>query len=217
MKVMAFYWQTGSTRLFHSLNLAQTWLPNSRELYFSPKDLLDRRKPEELLLGYEGLFWWSYERDLLHFDTEHAIYAKTPDGTMTYELVPHPRNGPRLSDSELAETIWRVGWILGDLVTRPPNARSMPGFLVDLKRCKAVLAEWEGKTLKLPKQAAMIVSRLVEESYDFYTEDEMVKFMEGWKTVKAINTKQDPWRIFRYYRPALTELGVLNPQGELKR
>ena len=61
----------------------------------------------------------------------------------------------------------------------------------------------------MPKQAAAIIRRLGEERHDFYSKEEMQRFMSSVKTLQAINTKQDPWRIFRYYRQVLISNKVL--------
>jgi hypothetical protein len=104
----------------------------------------------------------------------------------------------------LAEWIFENGVAHGNKVFSTPASKAKAGFRVDLEAAKRNLENKE-----VPKQVTQICSFFVEQKFDFYTKKELRQMCLTYSYMKHVKTKQDPWRIFRYYSPTLKELGVI--------
>ena len=216
MKTIKFSPGTGATRLFKSYNLAQEWFPNAL-LVVRPSmfhGFVDHRRfPIPIENMYADMFNWGLDRDAYVVLDENTFISKRNKVPIT-----HPRSFHNLDDKD--QHMWDLAWEIGDLVETPPyhaystqksNSHSVlaAGFVVDLQAAQQTIDLVEKKQIKLPKQAVAIAKRFIDEQFDFYTSEEMRKFMSSSRTVMAINTRQDPWRIFRYYRKALISNKIL--------
>ena len=105
--------------------------------------------------------------------------------------------------------IWELAMDAGDKVRSAPQQESLPplrkGFVINLPSIKAVLAD-----TTIPKQARALAQLFLTEQFDFYTSEEMRTLMKTQRAYAALKTRQDAWRIFRYYRPTLVTNGVIN-------
>ena len=207
MNTIKFSPQTGATRLFRSYNLAQEWFPNAF-LIVRPKQFLETpnhlREPIPLINQYWAMFSWAESRDSFTVLDEHTYITKNSTKPFT-----HPRSAHQLDNLE--DVLWDLAFTIGNWVYRPPGQSlvSSPqqvlkqGFQVDLEAAKRFLNE------KAPKQAKVIAQCLVNNAYDFYTEQEMRQALLEMVAQRQLKTTQDSWRILRYYRPLLAQHGVL--------
>lgn len=60
-----------------------------------------------------------------------------------------------------------------------------------------------------PHQLKVIVQELLINDNAFMNETQFENLMGAFTTLKAMKTQQSCWRIFRYYRPILEQLGIL--------
>lgn len=65
----------------------------------------------------------------------------------------------------------------------------------------------------LVKQARMIAQELGKAQKTTYTVPEMTTFMRDMHAKKILKTKQDPFRIFRYYAPIFSDMGLVTYRG----
>ncbi len=203
--------RTGSARVFASLNLAQEWYGNKVRYYTGPKALMERFADYELLDLYTNLVSWHWDK-VLHDGSPTQpgpIYSKK-----NRMFFPHPHNCGSLDKSELAKTILQFCDECAEHVGKPPRAEQKPGYTIDLKKAKQVMDAHEHGQLKVPKQVMGLVDALVDASFDFYTKEEMRSTCNTVAFLRRLKTKQDPWRIFRYYTPQLVELGVVTNTSE---
>jgi hypothetical protein len=63
--------------------------------------------------------------------------------------------------------------------------------------------------LKLPTQAQCLARILKDEQRSKWTEPELKAVVTKASYSKALKTRQDPWRIFQYYRNDLMDLGLV--------
>ena len=185
--------RTGTMRVFSSLNLAEAIFGIGRPIT-GPTDLLKRYPGDKLYVIYENCYAWCNERKPI------------PNTFVT------PRQAWDMLDTkQVADSIWVLGRELGDRTTRIPKVQEGDGkptsaaYVVDLRMAQAILASKKD----LVKQARQLIQVLVNEGYDFYTKTEIRRVLNSPKACQTIKSRQDNWRIFRYYRPILKDLGVL--------
>ena len=200
MPYIIYFPNTGTARVFESYNLAQANYP--KQPILSGPNMVP---PEKALEWYEALFE-NLDSAGTHFTygTERVTSIKS---STTY---PKPRYAEGLDTKALQETFWRLAVDCGDRVNRhlrnnETKGKRASGFRVDLVAANATLAS----QTPMPEQARSIIQFLTEQEYDFYTREEMIRTCHSLAFIKHVKTKQDPWRIFRYYGPLLTKLGVL--------
>ena len=211
MKTIKFAPQTGATRLFLSYNLAQEWFPNAH-LIVRPSGFNDvvNHKGEPIPLHYQYNAMFNWRPRLLCLD-ENTYFNKD------HEILVAPHSFHQLDESEQLDMLWRLAWSIGNLVTAPPYGSEVKhnptaqavlrqGFVIDLDAAE------QAHDTDLPKQAKAIAAGLHKAQYDFYTESEMREFMLNLVAERVLKTKQDPWRILRYYRKDLTHHGVFTYQ-----
>lgn len=196
MLTIAFFPQTGSVRLFQSYNLAQEWFP-SHYLITRPHEFHDHPVP-----GNTPKF--TAEECYQSMAARHS--DKVPYGFRDLHIDP-------------GEACFALAEIVGERVNTAPYAAyarldDAPtsvlkrGFNIDLVKAKAAMEA------KIPKQARVLARVLYEAQHDFYTKDEMQKFVGSPAVWTKLNTKQDPWRIFRYYRNHLVQHGAIVDTSE---
>ena len=61
--------------------------------------------------------------------------------------------------------------------------------------------------VSLPPQAIELVGIILNDSNDSWTEPELQKLID--ENSEVLKTKQEPWKIFQYYRKALIDAGFL--------
>lgn len=207
--VIAFWPQTGATRLFKSYNLAQEWYP-SHNLITRPDEFLEviNHKGEPIIPyhQYHAMFTWIADRSGFNRLDEHTFITKKTNYPAT-----HPRSFQQL-DKPL-EALWKLAIAGGNWVYHPPYATAnkssraplASGFQVDLEKAAKHLQN----PPDVPPQVMAIVRALHDNRHDFYTKEEMQQFMLQMQADRKLKTKQDPWRILRYYRNTLANMQVL--------
>lgn len=198
--------ETGVVRLFNSYNLAQAVFPNCEHRFFNrPSELVAKSK--NLPLTYERVLAWCLDR------SDSRVGPK-----VEHWHWPIPVDW---SSADIANELWRLAMLCGDLtkgaqtLSTPDDGKMkmVPGYVIELGVAKQLFDDWMNKVVSVPKQAAMIAKWFADEGYDFYTKDEMVKCTGKVSFILAIKTKQDPWRIMRYYTPLLERYGVIKERG----
>lgn len=93
--------------------------------------------------------------------------------------------------------------------------------MIDLDLCKELLKQdkWKIIDVKYPdyeprlkrpgRQLRAIVQELLFNDNGFLREPQLEKLMSSSDVIDAFKTRQDGWRIFRYYRPVLEQLRIL--------
>ena len=206
MITAVIFMETGVVRLFDSYNQAQAIFPNCEHRFVTrPSELVAKFK---LPRTYERVLAWALER-------------------ADERVGPAPTNwmwppSPGWTDADYANRIWSLAMECGDMtrssfvISQPAEGKMKrdPGYVINVDLAKTIYQGWVDKTVKLPKQAVMIAKWFADEGYDFYTKDEMLRNSSKVSFILAIATKQDPWRILRYYTPALVALGVIKERSE---
>lgn len=186
---LIFFPETGVARKFRSYDQAQEHYPGHDVLAGPIAVPLDAVE-----YWYEQLFDWAVDRDSLRVGTSQATSA---DG----------RHHPSPSNLDHPKTSREAFWRLAESVADTVSFKKKDGYMVNLARCDSLLANRELEVL--PTQAWSIVEFFAEERRDYYTRDEMRRLCNTVAFLVKVKTRQDPWRIFRYYRPTLTHIGVL--------
>ena len=70
---------------------------------------------------------------------------------------------------------------------------------------------------KLPNQAQIIATALCEEEKTSYTEEELDRFAKQLFISQKLKTRQEPFRVVRYYCPALSDIGVMSYTARRKK
>lgn len=182
MNYLVVFPTTGVCRAFTHFNLIQEWYNACTAPVLRPSDLADLR---------------DHKGKVIPLSEVHMNIARRNHSNVGYDGDP--------------ETTWKMAHAVAEVINRPPRQDPNPspqqvlrqGFLVDLNTAKTAIEE------KMPKQAKVIVQCLIKAGYDFYTETEMRQLMLQAQADRVLKTKQDPWRILRYYRPLLSNMGVL--------
>ncbi len=195
---VVFFARTGTARKFESYNLAQANYPNM-PILAQPRDI----PADYAITWYELLFEWVDSAGTFKHGTDRVTYI--PNASI------HPK--PRVVETKTPSYAQEAFWKLAVAAASPVSVHNQGGkrgkspssYAVDLPRANSVLASQE----KMPAQAKAIIQFLVEQEFDFYTKEEMQKLCNHYRFIAAMKTQQDPWRIFRYYRPLLQSLGVL--------
>lgn len=201
MTYAVFFPSTGAVRLFEAYNLAQATYPKQPILQGHHQVPRDKAH-----LWYERLFEY-FDSEGKHF--RHGTEAVTVQSKTFWK----PRYAEEKLDADLvAQAFWQLAETCGNKVTKyaannqdGKKGKRKQGYTVDLVRANEVLAE----SPKMPTQALSIIRFLTEQEHDFYTRDEVIKMCNSVKFIQAMKTRQDPWRIWRYYTKDLIKLGVL--------
>lgn len=201
-----FFPRTGAARVFESYNLAQATYPRM-DVLAGPESV----PASEALIWYEQLFEY-LDAEGKHFQhgTTHVTLARDQS-----QMFPKVRVAEERDALDLRETFWRLATTCGDRVTKyAPNnesvkrgKRKVTGYAIDLVRANAALVD--PSIPQMPAQARAIVEFLTEQEFDHYTRDEMIRVCSSVAFLRKIKTRQDPWRIWRYYSPLLHRLGVI--------
>jgi hypothetical protein len=69
----------------------------------------------------------------------------------------------------------------------------------------------------MPRQAQVIAENLREDRKTIYTETELEKFAGKLVQLGKLTTKQDPFRVVRYYAPTLADIGVMAYSARRKK
>jgi hypothetical protein len=122
------------------------------------------------------------------------------------------------------QTLWNVVNKIADVVSISPpwlSGRTKQGNIVDLERCKELFLakEWEmmdlhapwakARVRKPPPQLRGIVKELMINDNGFMNDAQLETLMRSLPAIMSVRSKQDSWRIFRYYRPILEQLKIL--------
>lgn len=89
---------------------------------------------------------------------------------------------------------------------RPRNDAHARGYLMLVLKPSDITFTMEEN---LPKQAISMIEIILEDGRERFTEDEMKAVIAEGAAAGQLKTKQDPWRIFQYYRPKLIQYDVL--------
>jgi len=198
-----FFPQTGAVRVFESYNLAQATYPR-QSILVGP----DSVPADKALTWYEQLFEYldAEGKHFVHGDS----YVTSNEGRKTFPKI---RTAETWDANGIRQAFWELAVTCGNRVTKyAPNnetgkrGKKVTGYHIDLTRANEVLADTE--TL-LPDQAKAIIRFLTEQEFDYYTRDEMIKTCNGVKFIQAVKTRQEPWRIWRYYAKTLSTPGLI--------
>ena len=112
----------------------------------------------------------------------------------------------------LAQQLWDHCQSTGDRVTNgnlsgASNAADEDKYMVHVSLLKD--PDMAGLIDTLPKQAKIIASSLAEAEKSVYTEDELISLSNKLVGTGKMQTKQDPFRVVRYYLPTLAGLGLV--------
>jgi hypothetical protein len=184
---LVFFPTSGVCRKFDNFNLAQAAYPN-RDVLVDPSTVSFK--------DYEEFFEWVDSRDQFKHGQTHATHV------LSSTVHPKPRHIENLPLSHTQSAFWELARVAADSVTKIGRKN---GYTVDLPRIHELIAAQH----KMPGQALSICQFLANQEYDYYTKEEMRALCASYRFIAAIDTRQNPWRIFRYYRPLLTQLGVL--------
>lgn len=200
MNYVVFFPRSGAVRVFDSYNLAQANYPNL-PIITGPSDI----PKDQVLTWYENLFEY-LDAEGKHFN--HGSTHVTANG----KVFEKPRYAEdHFTAQNLQSMFWELAITCGNRVSRLNASNEIRrgkrpvGFRIDLIRANEVLAA----NPKLPKQAMAIIRFLVEQEHDYYTRDEMIRLCNTVPFLQALKTRQDPYRIWRYYTPTLAKLGVV--------
>ena len=174
--------KTGAVRAFSSYNMAQEWFSQNAFLIVRPDQFND-------IVDHKG----------------RAVPLVT-----TYDRMHTYKHGfPGAKPEPTPDDCWALAIEVADYVKRPP------GGVDENPTTHAVLAKGFQVNLEhecppsLPKQVKAISAALKARRFDFYTTEEMKAFMIEMVAERTLKTKQDPWRIFRYYRPMMIANNIL--------
>lgn len=197
---------TGTCRSFKNFDLAFLWLRRREDhlkYMFQGPDDFNRLTPKAREILWPRFKEWSLFRWLEDHVGEWEEFRS-------------------LSEEEQNRYLWRMVNRIADPVTvRPQFFMTGDGIEVDLERCDKLLgmAEWNMIDIKAPQfpsrprrpgyQLRAIVKALYLNDEVYTTETTLKIIMITEEMSRAMKTRQDTWRIFRYYRPVLEQLGVL--------
>lgn len=110
----------------------------------------------------------------------------------------------------LAKELWAWGQANGDRVERAGTARSDAReelYTVNVQLLKD--PDMEGLIKTLPHQARVIAKALADAEKTSYTVEELSSLGNRLVASTQLKTKQDPFRVIRYYMPTLYDLGLV--------
>ena len=209
---VVFFPATGACRVFDSYNMAEATYPRQPIMQKSTVETVFKKiraKDDTIHDWYERLFEWVDSSGYLAF--VDGVSVKSPSGSV------HKR--PKYHDDDDDPTMYVAFWQLavnaGNAVKKIPAAasekkRGRPaGYRIDLVQANVVLEQIKTREVKVPAQVRSLIELFTEQEFDYYTLAEMQRLCNSSAFYKLITTKQDGWRIFRYYAPTMTQLGVL--------
>lgn len=212
MAFVVFFPTTGACRVFDSYNLAEATYPKQPIIQKGGVLAAFRKYAKQcdsIHDWYERLFEWVDSSGYLSY--VDGISVRSPSGSL------HKR--PKYHDSDDEQTMvvsfWELAVNAGNHVKKLPapaseKKRGRPaGFRIDLVQANVVLENIKTREVKVPAQVRAMIELFTKQEFDYYTLAEMQRLCNSSQFYQHINTKQDGWRIFRYYTPMMTELGVL--------
>ena len=111
------------------------------------------------------------------------------------------------------ELLWDILKQEADWVENPPpwvreteKVKRQKVYHIDLDKAKEALSHDDMRI----KQLKALIQLLINEDAMMLMEEEIKSLVNSTKFFKLTKTKQDPWRIFRYYRQWLIEYGVIS-------
>ena len=203
----AIFARTGVVRLFKSYNLAQAVFPGfAHGLFTRSSEIKGRIAPDQQRKLFDKVLGWAEDRGgsdprcpiLIPLHRKWFVeYGKYPE--------------------DIPAAIWELAFTYGDWTRRvtlgneedgAPAARKA-GYTVDLEACRRLIAQVGSGALNAPRQSVAIAQVLVNEGFDFFTAEELQALTRTVRFIVAMKTKQDPWRIMRYYSPLLVQYGCI--------
>ena len=202
--------RTGICRSFKSYDLAFMWVHERRE------------HEKYIFTGPDDFNWMSSsDRKVLYPLLEDwADWRWRGRGKPQKSLIPYSVFADRSREGQNGY-FWRAVNDIADPVTVSPHWISGGGVIIDLDKCNELLLQkkWVSLDVKAPHlpprerypahQMVDIVKALRAKDETYMTEETLEKFIRSYSVTKILDTRQDNWRIFRYYRPVLEQLGVL--------
>jgi len=202
--------RTGTCRSFKNYDLAFLWLQERKDhlkyLFTEPNDFNRIGNAGREVL-YPRLEDWA--------DWRWRGRGKTPKRLIHWhDFVGRGRD-------EQNKYLWSATNHIADPVTVPPQWMGGQGLTIDLDRCRELMLQkkWVMMDLKAPnhpprerypaKQLTEMVKLLETEDRTYLTEGQLQELVQSYTATKMLDTRQDNWRIFRYYRPILEQLKVL--------
>lgn len=198
--------QTGICRSYKNFDLAFLWLNNRESLLkylFQGPDDFNRINPRGREILWPRLKDWS-------------VFRWKEDKLESWETF---------IAKDLAaqnKVLWAVANKISDPVTvRPQIMGNENSIEVNLERCDKLLSqtEWMMIDIRAPElpirmrkpstQLKVIVKTLLLNDVTYTSETELEITMTSYEMSRALKTRQSTWRIFKYYRPALEQLGVI--------
>lgn len=148
---------------------------------------------------------------------KNSVYLEPADLSLEFEVpklrqmlnaldVDHEHADGRL---ELAELLWHKLQAIGQHVTRFAPQQANHSAQSDKYRWDLTKLKLEWTEVKLPKQARNIIAEVIDAEVSAYTVKEMDDFCRHINARGKLKTKQDPFRIFRYYAPVYYDHGWL--------
>ena len=120
---------------------------------------------------------------------------------------------------ELSKMLWKYCQETGDKVVKAVVAaeeaeeKDVYTVRIDLLRDSKVWALVE----TLPLQAKIIAAALRDTGASMYNEDELSDFAKDLVKRGILKTKQDPFRVVRYYAPQFSDIGVMTYTARKKK
>ena len=188
--------KTGVVRGFHSLNLAEAVYPNT-PLVNSTQSLVSLIKSHKTTLenAYEDILEWAREGGRASRRLERL---NNPSPEDVLDLI-----------KEVADIITAAPK-LAQTRDSPGKLSKTKGWTVNLQKARDFAKLWAaGETPSVTPQVVAMVKCFATEGYDYYTRQEMQRFMETARVLSALKTRQSGWRIFRYYKATLEALEIL--------
>lgn len=203
----AIFARTGVVRLFKSYNMAQAVFPGfAHGLFTRSSEIKGRTTPEQQRKTFDMVLAWAEDRG----GSDERCPMLSPRHQHWFD------NYQDYPD-DLPAAIWELAFAYGDWTRRAtlgneedgaPAARKA-GYTVDLEACRRLITDVGSGSISAPRQSVAIAQVLVNEGFDFFTAEELQALTRTVRFIVAMKTKQDPWRIMRYYSPLLVQHGCI--------
>lgn len=198
--------RTGTCRYYENYDLAFLWLGRqhrrANEIYCGPNDFKQwgLRQREEIWPLFREWSWFRWKEDRIPNWNEFVFKTQEEQNKMLWVIVNNIADRVHVTPKIYAteETLQ----IDLDLCSRLLKEREW--ILIDVRA-----PQFPARMRKPAWQMEAIVQAFVENDEMYLTEDDLTVLVQSERMVRRMKTRQDPERIFRYYRPVLEAAGVI--------
>ena len=136
------------------------------------------------------------------WELEHILICLPP----LYDPMPTV-----LDTGDKALDVWELFLTVGDRVgfkqvTTAAGTKPKENYTINLDAIKVVKA---GGYYSFPRQAQQILDSLIHAGLSYYKEADLERHMADLVASRTIKTRQEPWRIFQFYRPQFLDAGLV--------